>query len=170
MNSIESELKTYWVEDVGRRRPLTGYFLSETSNRSPYKQHWTELRLYRTEDNRYVLSVLGCSVVYHEPHSDCNSGVTTKIADLDDDRYDELVPCQRCNPDDLDDIPEERSVDVEQVRPTVHVCATAADLIAKLRDPKSPSGAISGLGQRLLGNAVRLDEELKRAMNVVEPI
>lgn len=166
----QPKLETHSIRDAGRQRSLRGYFLGEASSKSRYGTHWTELRLYRTEDNRYVLSVIGCSIIYHEHRSSCGRGVATMIASLDDDRYDELEPCRRCNPPDLDDIPEERMVDVEQERYTVHICSTAAELIDQLRDPKSPSGAIGGPGQQLLGSAVKVDPELNRAMSVVEPI
>lgn len=149
--------------------------LSDVSTETDRAPRWTEMALYKVTDGRYVLSVVGRSVVYHEHAGLCNSGVPTPVDQLGDDLLEDLEPCQRCEPPETRDLAGVLTVDLEEDRHTVHVCANADAVVEKLRNPKATStsrgtGMISGPGQRLLAIAASVDEGIRGAVTVVDRI
>ena len=163
-------VETIRVRDAARIREFEGYRIAEVSTDNQINPRWTEMELYRTADGRYVLCIIGRSVVYHQHGGSCNSGVPTPIAKLERDLLEELEPCMRCAPAEPEDLPSVNTIDMEEDRHAAHVCDVAADVIAKLRDPKSASGSISGPGQRLLATAARVDDGIRAQMTHVERI
>ncbi len=166
------------LRDSYREVEFVGTLLSEVSTDNNSSPRWTEMELYRITkgDNRgkYVLSVMGRSVVYHTHDGSCNSGVPTAVSKITD----EFEPCNRCNPPAwsvLSDTSRPQTVvtvDLEEDRPQVHVVADPQELLRKLHNPRA--NAISGPGQRLLAIAAMhedgsiKDADIYNAVNRVE--
>lgn len=169
----DGAISTHRVQDAARYLEFDGVLLSDVSTEQDTVPRWTEMSLYRTVDGRYVLRVIGRSVVYHVHDGRCNSGIPISVDDIDDDLLDELEPCVKCNPEPLEEFTG-LMVSLEEDRHTVHVCATADDVVAKLRNPKATgsrgTGMISGPGQRLLAIAASADEGVRNAVTVVDRI
>lgn len=158
------------IRDAARTIEFEGTMLSDVSTETDSNPRWTEMELYLTVDGRYVLTIIGRSVVYHDSAGRCNSGVPTPVGEIDPELRDELEPCPRCNPPGPDDLAGTVTIDLEEDRHVVHVCATAADVVRKLRNPKSSSSSISGPGQRLLAIAARCDDGIMAATTTVDQL
>jgi len=167
-------------DGLGRKRHFSGRLIVDLSwgadQRRPAR--WTDMVLYQKDDGLYALQVVGRSVVYHRANS-CGRGVKVSAGALFDKqrkRYDELEPCPDCKPTPLhaigDDDIDATVIQVEEDRPTLHECATAVELVNVLRNKEDRT--LSGLAQRLLKNAARLDEEIEAAveaaLNTSEPL
>jgi hypothetical protein len=130
------------------------------------------MELYQITDGpnqgKYVLSVMGRSVVYHVHNGSCNSGVPIAATEIDD----EFEPCNRCNPPGAESLAATLTVDLEEDRPQVHVVADPQELLKKLHNPRA--NAISGPGQRLLAIAAMNEDgtvknqDIYAAINRVE--
>lgn len=173
-NNDEATTKTFQVQDAARILEFEGQLLSDVSTETDSNPRWTEMELYRTINGQYVLCIIGRSVVYHAHAGRCNSGVPTPVAEMDSDLLDELEPCYKCNPPTDEELVTSVTIDLEEDRHAVHVCDTAKEVVAKLRNPKAAAGRttglISGPGQRLLGIASRVDQDIKDAATVVDRI
>jgi len=169
----QSAVTTHRVQDAARYLEFEGVRLSEVSTETDAVPRWTDMALYRTDDGRYVLSIVGRSVVYHEHNGRCNSGIPTPVAEINDDLAEELEPCVKCNPEPLDEFTG-LMVSLEEDRPAAYVCASADDVVTQLRNPKATgsrgTGQISGPGQRLLAIAAGVDEGIRNAVTVVNRI
>lgn len=165
-----SDVRTYRVRDSAEFLEFDGTKLADVSTMSDLSPRWTQMELYKTTDGQYVLHIIGASVVYHRHHGPCNSGVETVAADLPDD----AEPCFKCNPPELDKLSDADLVDFEEDRYASHICPDATAVISQLRNPRSSggrsSGSISGLGQRLLANAARVDDGIANATTTVRRI
>lgn len=75
-----------------------GVRVAEVDTATERSPRWTVMELYRITDGpsagRYVLSIIGCTVVYHHHGSACNTGVPTPSDELPA----EAEPCERCTP------------------------------------------------------------------------
>lgn len=61
-------MQEYQVRDRNRMIIFHGILLAEaTSKREPFPSRWTELRLYNTVGDAYVLEKVGRSMVTHDP-------------------------------------------------------------------------------------------------------
>lgn len=170
--NAEPKGKLTCLRDSYREVEFEGILLGEVSTDNNSSPRWTEMELYRitSGDNtgKYVLSVMGRSVVYHVHDGQCNSGVPTAVKKITD----EFEPCNRCNPPSIRALTEGVIVDLEEDRPQVHVVADPQELLRKLHNPRA--NAISGPGQRLLAiSAMYEDETVKdegiyNALNRVE--
>jgi hypothetical protein len=168
------------IPDSGRTLEFHGVEIAYVTTESPTLPRWTEMRLYKVTDGtgRYVLSVVGRSVVYHQHRDDgtgCNAGVATLAENLFDKVGDtDAEPCFRCHPTAVEDIPLDMMIDMEKDRYSVHVCADAAAVIEKLRNKKNATahtpGTISGPGQRLLDIAVGIDPSMMNSATVIDRI
>jgi hypothetical protein len=166
----EGELRR--LRDSYREVEFVGELLSEVSTDNNSSPRWTEMELYRITEGdstgKYVLSVMGRSVVYHVHNGTCNSGVPVGVKEIDE----EFEPCHRCNPPRPAELGRVLTVDLEEDRPQVHVVADPQELLRKLHNPKA--NAISGPGQRLLAIAAMnedgstKDEGIFNAINRVE--
>lgn len=160
------------LRDSYRDVEFVGELLSEVSTDNNSSPRWTEMELYKITEGpnagKYVLSVMGRSVVYHQHNGSCNSGVPISVKEIDED----FEPCHRCNPPAPSDLASTLTVDLEEDRPHVHVIANPQELLKKLYNPQA--NAISGPGQRLLAiaafheNGSVRDEGIHNAINRVE--
>lgn len=99
---------------------------------------WTDIRVYQVGDNkmyRYVVEVVGRSVVYHRTNGSCHKGVTMSVARIseDEERYDALQPCDICKPVELDELDDAAQVTVEVDLPKIIKCRDAKQLVDELR-------------------------------------
>lgn len=162
--------KLFRLKDSYREVEFEGVLLSEVSTDNSSAPRWTEMELYKISDGsgRYVLSVMGRSVVYHAHNGQCNSGVPVSVKEIDE----EFEPCHRCNPPIPQALAGVLTVDLEEDRPQVHVVNDPQELLRKLHNPRA--NAISGPGQRLLAIAAMnedgtvKDEGIFSAINRVE--
>lgn len=132
---------------------------------------WTDMLLYLADEChpfKYVLQIVGRSLVYHRPGECHKKGAVSTVEQLtSSDLYMDLEPCKICGPEDLDDLPLKATVSVEQARFTLHTLDTAADLMDVLRmnSRDGKRGNISGLGAQLLYDAKEKDAEIAAEMN-----
>lgn len=162
--------KLHRLRDSYREVEFEGILLGEVSTDNGSSPRWTEMELYKIADgsNRYVLSVVGRSLVYHAHESQCNSGVPVATSEITED----CEPCFKCNPPAPHALELSMTVDLEEDRPQVHVVADPKDLMKKLRSPHGQT--ISGPGQRLLAisavyeNGRVKDRGIYDAIHVVE--
>lgn len=158
------------VRDSARILEFSGEMLAEVSTENPTLPRWTEMRLYKVTDgtNRYVLSIIGRSVVYHVTNGICNAGVPVTAEKLPGD----AEPCRRCTPPRSDALDDDVQIDLEEDRYTVHVVDGPDAVVSKLRNPRTATetrlGAISGPGQRLLAIAAAADPGMYNAVMVVD--
>jgi len=144
----------YRLRDVARTVEFYGTRLAHVSTETSSQPRWTTMELYRTDDGRYVLSVVGHSVVYHVHDSVCNSGVPTHVSDFPPD----VESCARCRPPDIDELNSSALLDLEEDYPTVSVCQTTDDVISRLRARRNGSiGPLSRPAMRLLKTAATVD-------------
>lgn len=156
------------LQDSGDVKEFEGKLLSEVSTRSPWSMRWTVMRLYKMTDgtSRYVLHVVGHSVIYHVYRGPCNSGVHAYRDELPQ----VIKPCRECSPPNVNDVPIANEVALEEERYTVYVCDNPTTLINKLHNPKlggKQAGVISGPGQRLLAEASLIDDAIFEKINTV---
>lgn len=95
---------------------------------------WTDITLYRVLQEsvyKYLIQVVGRSVVYHDPTGSCHRGVSVTVGALaqDDERYQALEPCKTCKPKDLDKIGDTTPVAVEENLYSLHKCRTAHEVV-----------------------------------------
>jgi hypothetical protein len=150
------------VTDSAGVKEFMGVLLSDVTTEDPRVNRWTDMQLYKVTDGtgRYVLYIIGRSVVYHEYKGICNSGVRTTTTALPEDSE----PCPRCEPTLLETV-----VALEEDRYTIHVCANAQEVLSNLRNRRS-GNTISGPAQRLLSEASIGDDGIRSAIHTVERI
>lgn len=132
---------------------------------------WTDMTLYRVHQaesgTKYVLHVVGRSVLYHAPNGKCRKGVGTQVGLLrrDAKRYEHLAPCEEkgCMPADVDDLAESDIVSVEEDLHTLHRFASAAEVAEFVYSRTSRDGR-SGLNMKLLQAASHVDKDIAQAM------
>lgn len=151
----DNQMSLFRLRDVARTVEFYGIELARVSTETSSQPRWTTMELYRTDDGRYVLSVVGHSVVYHVHESSCNSGVETPVSDVPPD----AEPCPRCRPQPVDYLVDDTTtVDMEEDYPTVSVCSSTADVITRLRARRNGSvGPLSRPAMRLLKTAATID-------------
>lgn len=142
-----------------------GALITDVTTEASTLPRWTEIELYRFTDGtaRYLVHIIGRSVIYHRSGSVCNSGVPTPMFDLTED----AEPCPRCRPpkyvdSDQDDI----VVDVESDRHTVAVCATVPEVFNALKVPGRVG--FTAPAQRLIDRAKLADPVFAAATRTVE--
>jgi hypothetical protein len=144
--------------------------LSWTYGEARERRHrrWTDLTLYRVDQSewRYVVHIVGRSMVYHTPKSPCGRGVGTQVGLLaqDDARYQALVACDRpgCAPMELDDLDDSALVAVEEDLHNLERFRDATGVVEYIY--KKSEGQQSGLSMKLLQTASRLDKDIEEAM------
>lgn len=130
---------------------------------------WTDLILYRVYDEssayRYVIQVVGRSVVYHKANGPCRYGVVMHVSRIrrDTERYDALVPCNQCGVGDIDEMDGTDSVAVEVDRPSLEKCRGAFDVVQVLQR-RSARERESGLSMKMLQTAVEVDDDIASAL------
>lgn len=170
----------YMVRDGLRNKTITGTQISEYSTQRREKSRWIELELYYgTEKDvpgeAYFVHIVGQSVVYHWPGSECNKGVPVAWLALPDD----AEPCRDCRPPalpplDMDGEPLYRrpvdgpAVYLESVRHTFHRCDDGDDRYSAarqvIRKLSMHDGKLSSPAETLLERAVAADQWLAEAL------
>jgi hypothetical protein len=127
---------------------------------------WTDLYLYAVTHSigqyRYVLQVVMRSLVYHAVDG-CSRGVKTtveRIKTVDPQRYQDLEPCTKCEPGDVDKMEDTDRICVERDVYFAYECPTAGDVV----DHLTKNGRVTAPGGRLLGSAALLDPAFDEAM------
>lgn len=127
---------------------------------------WTDLTLYRVTQEgspyKYVLQVVGRSLVYHAVSGVCRSGInlTVSMVYQDQARYEALEACQQCSPPDLDDMDLSATVSVEEDLPTLYRCRDAADFLEVMGKRIAQERNRNGLSRKLLKVATNVDPEI----------
>lgn len=166
--------QVYEVESADRVIKFRGELIADVVSQPANLPRWTEMELFRLTDGtgRYVVHIIGCSVLYHTHNSDCNAGIGTRLADLPED----AEPCPRCRPVSVTEkvrVHEgDRVVDFEVDRHTTHVCASADEAVDRLRSTgaRNATHEFSGPALRLLTAAAQRDPAINRVLNVVEEL
>lgn len=85
------------VKDRDTTILFDGEELAHSSSYTPGKGRWIEFRLYRTTDNRYVVSRLGATLYYHSAF--CDTVRRNYIDPLPSNVISKnMIPCDKCRP------------------------------------------------------------------------
>lgn len=132
---------------------------------------WTDMMLYAVQDDpdmKYAVQILGRSAVYHRPNSTCGQGVGVLVSKIREDqpRYNALVACPKCKPEDLDDLTKAGdSVQVEVDLPKLYRCRDANEVVTSLYSHGVKDGrSQSGLSVRILRAAAMVDGDIEQAL------
>jgi hypothetical protein len=160
---------------------FAGKSIGKVSTEQPGKLRWVEIAIHKVMDGtgRYVLSRVGRSVVYHRDDGPCHRGSRVLAVTVSK----ELKPCPMCQPSPVNVIQMTpgSTIFVEADYHGAAICASAADLVSRLRlpDPLSSSGtaapgsirgAFSEPAQRLLIEARANDNEVNAALSVIKRV
>lgn len=148
------------------QRPLTfmGWEIARADSQSGSDVRWTELTLYRTLNDRYVLEKIGRSDVFHadtcrRPSKGVRFEVLEDAVDEEED-LDDFVPCVECKPN-TDVSP----VWVEQDISAVALFESPEKLVASLfRRENDNMKFLSRVSRTLLEEAAQQDEGIKKVM------
>lgn len=132
---------------------------------------WTDITLYRVlqkgSEYKYVIQVVGRSVLYHNPNGVCHAGVNLAVAMLAQNtaRYEALKACDKvgCRPEDLNKLADAAIVSVEEDLYTLHRCRDALAVLDVLYN-RSKREKRSGLSMKLLQTASKVDDDIATAM------
>lgn len=132
---------------------------------------WTDITLYRVLQDgaqyKYVIQIVGRSVLYHRLNGPCHRGVNVPVGLVrqDDERYQSLDPCPNagCQPADLEEFGDNDIVSVEENLYTLYKCPTA-DYVVEVMYERGGRDRKSGLSQKLLQAASRFDKDIENAL------
>lgn len=166
------------TQDGPRRISFVGWLLGEADSRPTGEQpaRWTELSLFKTVGEQYVLEKVGRSDVFHNESCPTEPGKPRRgrrfdnlwdaLASLDtsDVEPDEVfVPCDRCRPD-FDDAP----VWVEKDIYSTQTFSTADEVLENLYRPdtrNTKSKYLSRVARALLDQAIEKDDALRDVLS-----
>lgn len=167
---------TIRVRHVDELLEFPGELVTDSSSDDRTQPRWTDLTLYRVTDGsgRYVLQVVGRSVVYHAVNG-CERGVHVNLADLADRYLDDACedpvpePCPECKPidieADLSEVPTaDLTVKLEVDRYSAYECRGVPELLKRLR---LANGKYSMPALLLLDRAKRVDPAIADALSQV---
>lgn len=158
------DFKTYSVRDGQRRVTFDGVELGRASSQRPGAPRWTELELYRTDSNKYVLARTGRSIVLHVPGC---PGIVGKLnrfidenpgAEPDEDAW-EFHEC-------VGDTYSLATILIEQTRHWAVIADTAEDVIGNLYRRDSGLKYLPRMSVSVLEQASRLDTDMAEAFYV----
>lgn len=157
-------------------RPELDYCPTCGSEQEDGSQRWSEFALYRHVDGRYVLYVVGRTLVYHHIRNSCGpqgarSGHPVAVSEVARDEHlgPDASPCRKCLPPELVDLATGSAVDCEVNRFTVDVCADPPEVLAVLRMPAGTSTRpYSAPAERLIEAAKAADPEFAAALRTVQ--
>jgi len=178
------------LDAPGGRVSFRGYLIKSISTRAGSQPRWTELALYKVTDDAggYVLRNTGKSVLYHRPGEPCNLGVSARVGDLDDDRFNALEPhvttierfpgdpkaLAPCYPPDLDDLDPDTVIAAELDLNGIRRCPTVRAVLEGLEQVKWDQGSrtrfLSEPAQRLLAEAADLDSDIAEMLAEVREL
>jgi hypothetical protein len=168
------------------QRPLTlvGWKLAHVASQTGEDARWTELTLYRTLNNRYVVEKVGRSDVFHsltcprrnkgQEYPSLQAALADKDADEDDTVEDIFVPCKKavrsgeafCNPS-YDESP----VGVERDIYSVAVHESARAMVESLYRPdKDDTRFLSRVARALLDAAAQSDQRIREVLEATSDI
>lgn len=132
------------------------------------KLRWTDMALYKitTEESeyRYVLEIIAKSYLYHRMDGPCvrSRHRTSRVADIraNGHRWENLRPCPRCAPGELEDMQDSDTVSEETDDRTILPCTSPSDIIKKLYQR---NGEISEVAAECLQQAAKEDPEIATA-------
>lgn len=124
------------VKDGRRTLQFDGELLAEASSDDGRAQRWIDIKVYKTDQGKFVVSKIGRSTVYHGQGHPCSSGVVTRVRDITIPERENLSECRRCRPGDVvtDGLLQQGSVTMEQDRHSAHVVTTAEGLVAQMHN------------------------------------
>lgn len=156
------------VLDVDHVLEFQGELVADVTTEVPHQSRWTEMELYRLTDGtgRYVVHIVGRSVLYHVHDGECNSGSATDAAELPDD----AEPCSTCKPNR--DLVDGEILDFEVDRHSAYVCGSAAEALGQLRSTGARAAVrpFSAPALRLINSARQKDDAIEAIMSAVERI
>lgn len=172
---LEARFET---QDGPRRISFVGWHLGEADSRpgSDQPARWTELRLFKTVGNQYVLEKVGCSDVFHNESCPTEPGkprrgkrwnnlVEALPEDVDEYTVPEdiFVPCDRCRPE-FDDEP----VWVEKDIYSTSTFSTPVEVLQALYRPDTRNTSnqyLSRVARSLLDQAIEKDDALREVLS-----
>lgn len=151
----------YSVKDGDRTLQFNGTALARSSSERKGAYRWIEFELYQTESGSYVLSRVGVSLIYHGAACSLVLRYGLKEASTSELRP-EATPCEECRPD--------KSIDLvfpEKYRHWAQV-SDRPEAVVEALHKYDDNGAryLTGVAQRLLKDASRVDSEIARVYNV----
>lgn len=160
-----AEPRSYRLKDKLDDVEFVGEQIAFATTETATSTRWTEVTIYRTIGQQYVIQRVGRSVLYHLHDGVCNTGIPTAYADIPQGDED-LVPCDRCNPPDVDDLEIDELVDLELDRYNVDICQ--ADEVATKLQLSRPDGStfMSQVAGRALAQALAADPALRQSVTV----
>lgn len=163
VKDIERELiKDLSQEDVFRELPRT----RRTALFDSMMPHIIPRIVEEQPVYHYVLAYVARSFVYHRADGPCvrDRHRITRVRDVrftdDDHRWHNLFPCNRCHPEDLEDMNGSDRIAEEKDKHHFDLCTDASDVIARLY---RRNGTISDLAAKLLYEARENDPAIARA-------
>lgn len=148
------------VRDGDRELQFNGTLLARSTSARRGAYRWIEFELYRTESGSYVLSRVGVSLIFHG--AACSLVSKYKLSEKP--IYELLrnaVPCEECEPDDSLDL-----IFPEKFRYWAQVSEQAdAVLDALYKYDSNGARYLTGVAQRLLREAARVDSEIAEVYN-----
>ena len=148
------------VKDGDRELQFNGTLLARSTSARRGAYRWIEFELYRTESGSYVLSRVGVSLIFHGAACSLVSKYKLTEAPI----YELLrnaVPCEECEPDDSLDL-----IFPEKFRYWAQVSDTPeAVLDALYKYDNNGARYLTGVAQRLLKEAARVDSEIAEVYN-----
>jgi hypothetical protein len=127
-----------FTDKAGTPHEMDGWLLDSESTDTDDSIRWTEIEVYRTVTGRYVIRVLGKSVIYHKNYPEdsgsrgCNTGVPQLGRNMDAD----MKPCRRCRPPAAytSALHDDDTFDVEVDIPTITIANNARQLVRSLHN------------------------------------
>lgn len=147
-----------------------GTLIGQSSTENTDSVRWTEIYIYRTTGDQYVIHRVGRSVLYHDPNGVCNTGVARKVRDMDTELS---VPCAKCRPGRLTALDPDATVSDELDKDSVDVVKVEdvyERLLLKKRGPQGPYTFMSNPAQRAYEEAILTDPVLRAAVRAVRHV
>ena len=153
-------------DKAGTDQEFDGWLLVSDSTEMEESVHWTEMEVYLTRSDHYVMRVLGRSVIYHLHGSSCNTGDPQPGWKMRNEI--DLEACQKCHPpkDYRNPARADEVFDVEVDIPTITRAETPAQLIRSMYK-RNDRGEfeLSYLSARVLRQLRRKDPAVNRELS-----
>jgi hypothetical protein len=149
------------VKDGDRTLQFNGSLLAKSTSERRGAYRWIEFELYRTDSGSYILSRIGVSLIYHGAACSLVSRYGLKESSTSQ-LSETATPCEDCRPDGSLDL-----VFPEKYRYWAQV-SDRPEAVVEALHKYDDNGAryLTGVAQRLLKDASRVDSEIARVYNV----
>lgn len=117
------------VEDQHQTIEFDGARIGFASTETAETSRWTEIEIFRTASDKYIVHRVGVSLIYHDAAAVCASGSLTDVSDL---RKNDNDPCDRCRPQPVSQLSDGVRVRRETDRHSSDVVKTPQELIKAL--------------------------------------